>query len=90
MAFKLGLATALLLWAAWIIWAGPNPDLECPLCTKYLVATMPVFRIVFVPIAALWTWALCVRLWEKQSINYIVQPDDRVFPCDSYGEIFLY
>lgn len=69
---QLGAVVVLLAWAIWLLLVSPPEYLECPFCTDYLMATLPVFRILLVPAVGLWTWALCVYVWEKKNINYKV------------------
>jgi len=71
MGLQMGASLVLLLWAVWLMAMPFYADLDCPYCTQYLSATLPVFRIFLVPVAGYWAWCFCVRVFEKQNINYI-------------------
>lgn len=73
MGLQMGASLVLLLWAVWLMAMPFYADLDCPYCTQYLSATLPVFRIFLVPVAGYWAWCFCVRVFEKQNINYIVR-----------------
>ncbi|EFA83158.1 hypothetical protein PPL_03948 [Heterostelium album PN500] len=36
------------------------------------VSVVPIFRGVGIPILAVWLWGVCVFIWEKQRVNYIL------------------
>ncbi len=78
------MALVLLAWAGWLILLDPRDDLECPFCTQYLAATIPVFRILLVPIIGIWSWAVGVRVWEKHNVNYSVSALKRPLSLTRY------
>uniref|UniRef100_A0A7S1SW56 EXS domain-containing protein n=1 Tax=Tetraselmis chuii TaxID=63592 RepID=A0A7S1SW56_9CHLO len=68
---QMGINVVLLVWMVWLLIIPSPGDLDCPYCAQYLSATLPVFRILLVPVVGVWAWALCVRQWERNNINYI-------------------
>lgn len=69
----MGANAVLLVWSAWLLLLPNITGAECPYCNDYLLATIPAFRVLLVPVVWAWLWAFCCKIWEDTSINYIVR-----------------
>lgn len=51
------------------LWGLPHKD-KCPYCPDTLDQTIPVYRVLFMPVLWLWFWSVCCYVWKRHAINY--------------------
>uniref|UniRef100_A0A7S0HI86 SPX domain-containing protein n=1 Tax=Hanusia phi TaxID=3032 RepID=A0A7S0HI86_9CRYP len=67
--FYLGASLVCLIVILWFATYFPTKD-KCPYCFDSLDTTVPVYRVLFMPILWLWCWCGLCYVWKEFSVNY--------------------